>query len=210
VLVVSGGQTGVDRAALNAAIAAGVDYGGWCPRGGWAEDHPDPPGLLSPYPGLRETPSPDPAQRTAWNVRDSAATIILRPDPGQGSGLGSGLGPGSGTGPCPDPDPGSGSGGGSAMRRGTTGTDLTLREAAAIGRPRLDIDPSSPRAREDLLAFANGLDASCGQDADGLPRVEPLILNFAGPRESEAPGIYAASRGLVEAFLLEIRGPGSS
>ena len=76
--VVSGGQTGVDRAALEWALAAGVPYGGWCPKGGWAEDFPDPPGLLAVYPDLTETPSADPAQRTAWNVRDSDATIMIR------------------------------------------------------------------------------------------------------------------------------------
>lgn len=59
------------------AIAAGLPYGGWCPRGGWAEDLPEPPGLLALYPGLAETPSADPAERTRWNVRDSDATLIL-------------------------------------------------------------------------------------------------------------------------------------
>jgi Circularly permutated YpsA SLOG family len=75
--IVSGGQTGVDRAALDAAIALGLPYGGWCPRGGWAEDFPTAPGLLARYPGLRETPSSDLAQRTEWNVRDSDRTLIL-------------------------------------------------------------------------------------------------------------------------------------
>jgi hypothetical protein len=75
--IVSGGQTGVDRAALDVAIALGLAYGGWCPPGGWAEDMPTPPGLPARYPLLRETPSPDPAQRTEWNVRDSDASLIL-------------------------------------------------------------------------------------------------------------------------------------
>jgi hypothetical protein len=75
--IVSGGQTGVDRAALDVAIALGIPYGGWCPRGGWAEDLPEPPGLLSTYPGLAETPAADPEQRTRWNVRDSDATVIV-------------------------------------------------------------------------------------------------------------------------------------
>ncbi len=77
--VVSGGQTGVDRAALDFAIAHGVAYQGWCPRGGWAEDEPQAPGLTAHYPALRETPSTDPAQRTRWNTRDSDATLILHP-----------------------------------------------------------------------------------------------------------------------------------
>jgi hypothetical protein len=75
--ILSGGQTGVDRAALDFAIAAGLEYGGWCPRGGWAEDATLPPGVLGRYPLLRETPSGDRAQRTLWNVRDADATLIL-------------------------------------------------------------------------------------------------------------------------------------
>jgi len=75
--IISGGQSGVDRAALDAAVARGLPYGGWCPRGGWAEDCPDPPGVRARYPLLRETSSADPAQRTEWNVRDSDACLIL-------------------------------------------------------------------------------------------------------------------------------------
>jgi hypothetical protein len=73
----SGGQTGVDRAALQVAVALGIPYGGWCPRGGWAEDSPTPPGVRAHFPILVETPSPDPRQRTAWNVRDSDATMLI-------------------------------------------------------------------------------------------------------------------------------------
>ena len=72
-----GGQTGVDRAVLDVAIDNGIDYGGWCPKGGWAEDFPAPPGLLAKYPRLKETPLSDPAQRTEWNVRDADACMIL-------------------------------------------------------------------------------------------------------------------------------------
>ena len=70
--VISGGQTGVDRAALNAAIALGVAHGGWCPKGRWAEDGP----IDARY-ALTETPSIDPDQRTEWNVRDADATLVL-------------------------------------------------------------------------------------------------------------------------------------
>ena len=73
----SGGQTGVDRAALDAAIAVSLPYEGWCPKGGWAEDFSEPPGLLTRYEFLKETPDADPAQRTEWNVRDSDATLLL-------------------------------------------------------------------------------------------------------------------------------------
>jgi hypothetical protein len=75
----SGAQTGVDRGALEAAKSLGVPISGWCPKGGLAEDFPDPPGLLLPYPELKETPTNDYYERTAWNVRDSDATLILFP-----------------------------------------------------------------------------------------------------------------------------------
>jgi hypothetical protein len=70
--IVSGGQTGVDRAALDAAVAAGLEISGWCPRDRRAEDGTIP----SHYP-LRETASRSYAVRTEWNVRDSDATLIL-------------------------------------------------------------------------------------------------------------------------------------
>ncbi len=70
--IVSGGQTGVDRAALDVAVAYDVPVGGWCPRGRRAEDGPIP----DRYP-LEETPSEAYEQRTAWNVRDSDGTLII-------------------------------------------------------------------------------------------------------------------------------------
>jgi hypothetical protein len=89
--IVSGGQTGVDRAALDVAVELGIPYGGWCPRGGWAEDLPDPPGLLALYPALRETPERDPSQRTEWNVRDSDALLVLTDAAGLAVSKGTGL-----------------------------------------------------------------------------------------------------------------------
>ncbi len=71
--VVSGGQTGVDRAALDAAVELGITCGGWCPLGRLAEDGP----LDGRYP-LEETPTSEYAERTMWNVRDSDGTLILR------------------------------------------------------------------------------------------------------------------------------------
>lgn len=70
--IVSGGQTGVDRAALDAALAAGIGCGGWCPRGRRAEDGP----IAARYP-LQETASARYAARTRANVRDSDATLII-------------------------------------------------------------------------------------------------------------------------------------
>jgi hypothetical protein len=70
--IVSGGQTGVDRAALDAGLASGVSIGGWCPRGRRAEDGRIP----ARYP-LQETGARSYAVRTEWNVRDSDGTLIL-------------------------------------------------------------------------------------------------------------------------------------
>lgn len=70
--IISGGQTGVDRAALDAAMAAGIEIGGWCPSGRRAED-----GVIGDRYPLEETPKRDYRQRTEWNVRDSDGTLIL-------------------------------------------------------------------------------------------------------------------------------------
>ena len=70
--IVSGGQSGVDRAALDVAAELSLPRGGWCPRGRYAEDGPIP----DVYP-LKETPSPATAQRTEWNVRDADGTLVL-------------------------------------------------------------------------------------------------------------------------------------
>jgi len=70
--VISGGQTGVDRAALDAAMNFGIEVSGWCPRGRRALDGVIP----TKYP-LTETRGKSYQTRTKWNVRDSDATLIL-------------------------------------------------------------------------------------------------------------------------------------
>jgi hypothetical protein len=76
ITIVSGGQTGADRAALDFAIRVGLPYDGWCPRGRLAEDGP----LDARY-QLRETPTANYAERTACNVRDSDATVLFTTRP---------------------------------------------------------------------------------------------------------------------------------
>lgn len=149
--LISGGQTGVDRAALDAALSAGLACGGWCPRGRRAEDGP-----LDPRYPLRETPGSDYAERTRWNVRDADATLILA----------------------------------SGSLRG--GTALTRRCARARRRPCRVVDPADPRAAEAICSWlaAGGFE----------------VLNVAGPRESQQPGIYASSRQLLDAVLAFPRG----
>ena len=70
--IVSGGQTGVDRGALDAAISLGLEHGGWCPRGRLAED-----GVIPRRYRLRQTKSADYPTRTEQNVLDSDGTLIL-------------------------------------------------------------------------------------------------------------------------------------
>jgi len=81
--LVSGGQTGADRAALDVALAHGLRIGGWVPKGRAAEDGRIP----ARYVGLVETESADPAVRTARNVRDSDATLIVSHGPLAGGSL---------------------------------------------------------------------------------------------------------------------------
>ena len=71
--IVSGGQTGADRAALDTASEFDIETGGWVPRGRRAEDGRVP----ERYPSMRETESAEPAVRTECNVRDSDGTVVF-------------------------------------------------------------------------------------------------------------------------------------
>ncbi len=137
--IVSGGQTGVDRAALDAALDLGMACGGWCPKGRRAEDGRIP----ERYP-LTETPTSFYPQRTEWNVRDSDGTLVLTFGAPRG------------------------------------GTALTLRLARRFARPFLEVDltdSSGPQAARSWI------------EERGI-----RVLNVAGPREGEGPGIHAAAR----------------
>ena len=70
--IISGGQTGADRAGLDVALAHDFPHGGWCPKGRKAEDGP----IDAQY-ELTETPSANYLQRTEWNVRDTDGTIVF-------------------------------------------------------------------------------------------------------------------------------------
>ena len=70
--IISGGQTGVDRAALDVALALGLPVGGWCPKGRRAEDGRIP----DRYP-LTETPERNYQTRTRRNIEDADGTLIL-------------------------------------------------------------------------------------------------------------------------------------
>lgn len=143
--IISGGQTGVDRAALDVALALGLPCGGFCPKGRRAEDGPIP--LMYP---LVETKSAHYAARTWANVVSADATLILSPLPLTG------------------------------------GTLLTRKACLSLGKPFLVVNPGH---RQEVCAVERWLEEK---------RVR--VLNVAGPRESQAPGIYR----LAKAFLLEL------
>lgn len=72
IIIISGGQTGVDRGALDAALAMGTPCGGWCPEGRMADD-----GIIADKYPLQELAGAGYRQRTRQNVADSDATLII-------------------------------------------------------------------------------------------------------------------------------------
>lgn len=152
--IISGGQSGVDRAALDFAISHSIDYGGWCPRSGWAEDMVEPPGLLNKYDKLFESNSADPAIRTEKNICSSDYTmIVLQEDRGE----------------IPF----------------SKGTNDTIKLVKQYSKPHLIVFLSrsnNPLIMRDWL----------------LSQDKRIVLNVAGPRESESPGIYERTFSLLE------------
>jgi hypothetical protein len=141
--VVSGGQTGVDRAALDAARALGLPCRGWCPRGRRAEDGP-----IDPVYPLAETPDEDYSQRTEWNVRDSDGTLVL------------------------------------SRGRPKGGTAFTISVARRLRRPLLVVDLGEAPAPDEARRWI---------EAEAI-----AVLNVAGPRESQQPGIGGEARAFLE------------
>src|SRR5574340_1479478 len=146
--IVSGGQTGVDRGALDAAMAVGVAHGGWCARGRLAED-----GRIPDSYQLVETESPEYAVRTERNVLQSDATLSLH------------------------------------RGRLSGGTELTWRLAQAHARPCMRVDWDHGPSPEDVRCWIE------------TQRVG--VLNVAGPRESQSPGIGA----MATEFLQQVLAP---
>ena len=141
-VILSGGQTGVDRAALDWALHNKITCKGWCPKDRQAEDGPIP----ARYP-LKETETVDYAVRTEYNVRDSQATLII---------YHSIMGP---------------------------GTSLTKQFCIQHEKEFLEVDLNREPDPEDIIKW--------------LTRNEIEVLNIAGPRESQSPGIYNATMGFL-------------
>ena len=121
--VVSGGQTGVDQAALRAALAIGLSIGGWCPPGRISESGliPDEfPLIETPRERSQLAPQVPRSLRTEWNVRDSDATLIIYP-----SGVSS-------------LDP---------------GTAFTVISTVHHEKPLLICDPSDPKSAEKIMSW---------------------------------------------------------
>jgi len=121
--IISGGQTGVDQAALRAARACGIAIGGWCPPDRASEAGPIPEEFaLEPSPCDRSEHAPDVprSQRTEWNVRDADATLILTPH---------------------------------AEESFDPGTRWTMRYAEKLGKPLLICDPLDPAAASRIAAW---------------------------------------------------------
>ena len=155
---VSGGQTGVDRAALDAAIEVGIGCGGWCPYGRLAEDGTIP----RRYP-LKQTIGTDYFERTRRNVEDSNGTLIV------------------------------------ALGELTGGTLATLNHAQRIDKPFQVIDLAKPNRERRLNGIIEWLD---------FHRIK--VLNVAGPRESENPGVYDDVRDLIARLLAVASSPRQS
>ena len=145
--IISGGQTGVDRAALDVALELGISCGGWCPKGRKAEDGP-----IDVQYKLQETTSSSYSVRTGKNVRESDGTLIL------------------------------------VKGQPKAGTALTLKFAQKYKKPYLVRDPF---VRKGLGTVRMWLEVN---------RIR--VLNVAGPRESEIPGIHdRAFEFLKELFM---------
>ena len=155
--IISGGQTGVDRAALKWALSTGVAHGGWCPKGRKAED-----GIIPRRFRLKETRSADYAVRTRRNVRDSDGTVIF-----------------------------------SKRVRLSGGSRKTALFARNLRKPllRLILAMGSTKAGARLTAFLND---------NGI-----TVLNVAGPRESEEPGLERFVQGVLGQVITQ-RGLGHS
>ena len=183
----SGGQSGVDRAALDFGRKHNIEICGWCPKGGWAEDYPDAPGVLALYPELKETPEAEPWQRTLWNMRDAQAILTIMPE-GSGESKGTQLGVQEGI-ELGKP---------MFTARGVVDAEeiaAWVRSLASGGE--VEIGAAGVMSGPDA---ANGSDAENGSDA-----AYAIELCVGGPRASECPEGYQVTMEILEKVLKTMR-----
>ena len=144
--IISGGQSGVDRAALDFAITYGISCGGFCPKGRLAED-----GVIHIKYPLQETNSSLYEERTVKNVDISDALLLILDD------------------------------------ELDVGSELALSTARKLSKPVLIINLKSPRPIKEIKFWIN--------------KNMPCRINFAGPRESNSPGIYDNTYAYLEELI---------
>ena len=182
----SGGQSGVDRAALDFARCQNIDICGWCPKGGWAEDYPEAPGIRAVYPELQETPEAEPWQRTLWNMRDAQAILTIMPE-GSGESKGTELGVQEGI-ELGKP---------MFTARGVEDADEIAEWLRSVAAGRL--------AESDALdgsANFGAVDGSANFGAvDGSATAIGIELCVGGPRASECPDGYRVTMEILEKVM---------
>jgi Circularly permutated YpsA SLOG family len=152
--IVSGGQTGADRAGLDFAIEVGLEHGGFVPRGRRAED-----GRISEQYHLIELSSISYAVRTKRNVREGDGTVVFSLDPIL-----------------------------------TGGNALTFEYAGQVKKPRIHIHKSATDYSEE------GFLKELRRLKDFIESNQIAVLNVAGPRESNQPGVYAFALRMLEQY----------
>ena len=173
----SGGQSGVDRAALDFARCHNIEICGWCPKGGWAEDYPEAPGIKEMYPELQETPEAEPWQRTLWNMRDAQAILTIMPEE-SGESKGTELG----------------------VQEG-----IELGKSMFTARGVEDAEEIAAWLRSlaaDRSAGSNGVVGSANSDAvDESATAIGVELCVGGPRASECPNAYQVTMEILEKVM---------
>lgn len=141
--IISGGQTGVDRAALDFALKNNITCGGWCPKGRIAEGGEIP----EKYP-LKETTTSEYSERTENNIIDSDATLIIY------------------------------------YKKIDPGTRLTRKLCTKYHKPLFNLNLSDDFKLPELMSW--------------IQKNKIKVLNIAGPRESNSPGIYNTTLAFFE------------
>jgi len=187
-MLISGGQTGVDRTALDFAMAMKIPCSGWCPAGRRAEDGP----IADCYP-LLEASSELYQQRTRLNVRDSDATLIIADSsPSNGTRLTVEY--------C------------QKMRKPF---HILNSEAffdrppklKALSSPAIEVPENESHRQENTDDLSDAEWFEVAETLNWLHKTRPGILNIAGPRKSESPQTELLARSLLRMLFVPSKIP---